>query len=158
MTTLPETIWAPGFVETSDFYDNEDRERLRYDSIDEYLSETVADWSADEIYRAIEEDETVTVFGFDHIRFPRAACTFLDEIFDKLNEREEDITDPDGGGIEKSIGSAKMTELRALEQQFIDELEKRVPLWACEIVEVVNVPFRAWWGSLTDRDRSALKG
>lgn len=158
MSKLPEIMWTPSFVGTSEFYDREDQERLRFDSLDEYLLETVADWGADAIEKALEDNETVTVFGFDHIRFPREECTFLDELFDNLDGSEIDITDPDGGGIAESIGPTKMAELRALERQFISELEKRVPLWACEIVEVVKVPFRVWWESLTNRDRSALKG
>ena len=157
MTALPETIWTPGFVGTSQFYDYEDCERLRFDSLDEYLRETVAEWGADTVGQALENDETITVFGFNHIKFPREACTFLDQIFDQLAGLEEDIIDPDKS-TEDAIGPTKMAELRALEQQFIDELEKRVPLWACEYSEVVKVPFRAWWGSLTDRGRAALKG
>src|SRR5512138_2830457 len=157
MTALPETIWNPEFVGTSQFYDYEDRERLRFESLYEYLRETVADWGADTIEQALENDETITVFGFNHIKFPREACMFLDEIFDQLAGLEEDIIDPDKN-TEDAIAPAKMAELRALEQQFISELEKRVPLWACEHAEVVKVPFRAWWGSLTDRDRAALKG
>jgi hypothetical protein len=89
--------------------------------------------------------------------FDRDACEFLDHICEQISENSDNgMVDPEGDGLE--LSDSDMSELRELEQRFIDELEKRIPVWGCTPVAVVLVPFRDWWESLTDIDRECLRG
>lgn len=155
MAKLPEIEWTPQFEETHEYYDREDEERLGHRSLYEYLESELCD-SSIELDKAIAENEVIDVFAYQRTKFPRRSAEFLDRLLDRLSDSEDMLCDPESEGFD--LSDSEMAELRALEQQFIDELEKRITVWGCEPVAVIKVPFRDWWESLSDKDREILRG
>jgi hypothetical protein len=147
-----EIIWTPEFTNGHAWYGPEDCERLSFTDISEFLIDQIQNGDIDP-NEALAENETIEVAAYNHMPFERPRSR-LAEYVEQIDE-QDGIGDPDGDY--EALSEAELDELAGLEAKMIDRLCELYEPWGCEQVATVKVPFRAWWGTLTDEERGGLK-
>jgi hypothetical protein len=149
---IKKIIWTPDYVETCQFHDCDDRENLRFDSVDEYVDDHLANGVIESVDELLASDAHFTVYGFDRMVPDREECEFLDELIERIDDER---CDPSGDY--DPIRHEELEKLRELESKFIDEFLKVYKPWACESVAEIKVPFRAWFNNQSESYRDMLR-
>lgn len=154
--SLTEVTWTPDFVETHEYYDTDGKEHLIHNSIGEYLDDMLVCSGETEatVDSMLEDDAHFVVFGFERKKPTVSQCEFLDDLIDNV---DEEYGDPDDSNAGARMTSDEFAELKDLESRFIARFIELYKPWACDPVVKINVPFRAWFESLSETDQKSLR-